>query len=131
MEQKTGFSSIRTEQEAYGVNFLVDGKIMRLDCMDITHIEQAAGITTIYTRSKQYRADYRVPELLNRLPEDQFMRISRNFIVGLSHVDRVENYIVTVGRCRLQVNYFYRSRLLEALKKVEPKAVVEIKKYNT
>ncbi len=130
MEQQTGFSSIRREQEAYGGNFLIGGKIVRLDFMEITHIGIAAGITTIHSCSKKYRADYRMIELLNRLPGDQFMRINREFIVGLSHVDRVENYTVIIGSHRLHVNYFYRSRLLEALGKVEPKAVIRITKYN-
>jgi DNA-binding LytR/AlgR family response regulator len=118
---------METIQET-GANFLLEGKIIRLDFMDITHIGIVGGITKIYTRSKKYSADYRVSELLSRLPADRFMRINREYIVGFSHVDRVENYVVYVGRYRLFVNYFYRSRLLAALEKHESGALIRISK---
>lgn len=131
MGQQTGFSSIRTAQEAYCANFLIEGKIMRLDCTDITHIGSEGGVTIIYTRKQKLRADYTIAEVVNRLPQELFVRINRYYIVAPAHVDRVENYIIIIGRHRIQANYFYRSRLLEALERVDPKPVIEIKKYNS
>ena len=131
MGQQTGFTSIRTAQEVYYANFLLEGKIVRLDCTDITHIGLDGGLTTIFTRSQKLRSDYTIAEVVNRLPQEFFVRINRYYIVAPAHVDRVENYIVVIGRHRIQANYFYRSKLLEALERVNPKPHIEIKKYIT
>jgi DNA-binding LytR/AlgR family response regulator len=129
MGEQTGFSSIRTAQEAYFANFLIEGKIVPLDCTDITHIGLESGITVIYTCNKKLRADYSIAEVVNRLPQELFVRISRYYIVAPAHVDRLSGYIVIIGRHRIQANYFYRSKLLEALERVNPKPIIDIKKY--
>jgi DNA-binding LytR/AlgR family response regulator len=108
---------------------LIEGKIVPLDCTDITHIGLEDAITVIYTRNKKLRTDYSIAEVVNRLPQELFVRISRYYIIAPAHVDRVDDYIVIIGRHRIRANYFYRSKLLEALERVNPKPIIDIKKY--
>jgi DNA-binding LytR/AlgR family response regulator len=119
MEQEKGLTKT-------GANFLVDGRIIRLDFSEITHIGVVAGVTNIYTRSRKYVSDYGITDLLQRLPGDRFLKIHRDFVVAPAHVDRVEQYQVFIGRYRLVVNFFYRSKLLAALDAVEPKPLVRV-----
>jgi two-component system LytT family response regulator len=112
-----------------GANFLCGGKVTRIIFAEITHIGLMAGIMTIYSGRQKYETDYDIAEVMKRLPPGDFVRINRDFIVAPAHIDRIEDYKVIIGRYKLSVNYFYRTRLLAALKKSESKSIVQIKTH--
>ncbi len=120
------------EQETItrGANFISEGKIIHLPFAAITHAGIAAGQVVIYTTGVKYPTAYDLTEIQRRLPAAQFMRVHREFIIAPVHVDSIEQYQVRIGRHRIQVNYFYRTRLLAALDLIEPKPFIDISRDN-
>lgn len=116
-------ASVQTQQEAtidVNSNFLflkADYKIRRINYEDILYIEGLKDYIKIFLKNeaKPIVSHYSMKLLEAKLPESQFMRIHRSFIVNLNCVTTVDRYRIVVGKEYLPVSDQYKEKFQKFL----------------
>jgi len=56
-------------------------------------------------------------QLESKLPQDQFLRIHKSYIISLSKIEKIEKHQVTIGKTRIPLSKLFRDVLLQRLNK--------------
>lgn len=85
---------------------------------DILYIEAAGNYMTYVLKERKLMCRQNVPEALLALPEQDFVRVHRSFIVGVKHVGKIARQQVWVNGVEIPVGASYEdgvARIREAL----------------
>jgi hypothetical protein len=74
----------------------VGNKLRRIELDEIRYIQVEGKYSAIQLESRQYHVKASLKDLLVILASDQFVRVSRNFVVNLKHIDHIDVYQSTV-----------------------------------
>lgn len=74
----------------------VGNKLRRIELDEIRYIQVEGKYSAIQLESRQYHVKASLKDLLLILASDQFVRVSRNFVVNLKHIDHIDVYQSTV-----------------------------------
>jgi DNA-binding LytR/AlgR family response regulator len=91
---------------------------VKLLLADILYLEAAGNYVNFVVKDKPpvlSRSTFL--EVINQLPEQQFARVHRSFVVAINQIDKVERHQVTIAHQKIPVSEAYYPGLLEALKK--------------
>lgn len=109
--------TLRNSSEPVDYIFVKDGyNQLKINFSDISFLEAAGNYVTFILDNKKVLTRMTLQESLNLLPEDQFTRIHRSYVVALAKVDKVERHQVTIGQKKVPVSGAYRENLNAALK---------------
>lgn len=78
---------------------------------DILYIEAAGNYMTYVLKERKLMCRQNVPEALQSLPEQDFMRVHRSFIVGVRHVSKMARQQVWVNGVEIPVGASYEESL--------------------
>lgn len=94
-------------------------KIRRINFNDILYIEGLKDYIKVYTtgEDKPVLSLNSIKSLEQKLPEDQFMRVHRSFIVNLNKIDTIERSRIIFGKTYIPVSDQYKDRFQEYLDK--------------
>ena len=94
-------------------------KIRRINFNDILYIEGLKDYIKVYTtgEDKPVLSLNSIKSLEQKLPEDQFMRVHRSFIVNLNKIDTIERSRIIFGKTYIPVSDQYRDKFQEYLDK--------------
>lgn len=84
---------------------------------DILYLEASGNYVTFVLKDKSILSRSTFAEATNLLPQDQFVRIHRSYIVSVSKIDKVERHQVTINSNTIPVSEAYSQNLTQALKK--------------
>jgi len=111
-----GSAGIKQEQKTdFKEDYLViraDRKLYKINYEDLIYIEGQKAYVTFHYKNKQTTALFSMKELEERLPNDQFIRIHKSFIVSISKIEVLEGNQLTVGEKRLPVGKSYREQVM-------------------
>lgn len=93
-----------------------DGKWITIPYVDILYVEGIKDYVKIHTQQKRVLVHSTMKDLVYQLPDQQFLRIHRSFIVNWRHVAEVEGYTFKVNNQVLPVGKTYRATVLTHLK---------------
>jgi DNA-binding LytR/AlgR family response regulator len=85
---------------------------------DILYIEAAGNYMTYVLKERKLMCRQNVPEVLLALPEQDFVRVHRSFIVGVQHVGKIARQQVWVNGVEIPVGASYEdgvARIREVL----------------
>ncbi len=85
---------------------------------DILYIEAAGNYMTYVLKERKLMCRQNVPEALQTLPEQDFVRVHRSFIVGVQHVGKIARQQVWVNGVEIPVGASYEdgvARIKEVL----------------
>ncbi|WP_373553206.1 LytR/AlgR family response regulator transcription factor [Haliscomenobacter sp.] len=85
---------------------------------DILYIEAAGNYMTYVLKERKLMCRQNVPEALHTLPEQDFVRVHRSFIVGVQHVGKIARQQVWVNGVEIPVGASYEdgvARIREVL----------------
>lgn len=85
---------------------------------DILYIEAAGNYMTYVLKERKLMCRQNVPEALQTLPEQDFVRVHRSFIVGVKHVGKIARQQVWVNGVEIPVGASYEdgvARIREVL----------------
>lgn len=85
---------------------------------DILYIEAAGNYMTYVLKERKLMCRQNVPEALQALPEQDFVRVHRSFIVGVKHVGKIARQQVWVNGVEIPVGASYEdgvARIREVL----------------
>jgi len=94
-------------------------KIRRINFNDILYIEGLKDYIKVYTtgEDKPVLSLNSMKSLEEKLPEDQFMRVHRSFIVNLNKISIIERSRIIFGKTYIPVSDQYKDKFQEYLDK--------------
>jgi len=93
----------------------VGNKLRRIQLSDIRFIQVEGKYSAIQLESRQYHVKASLKDLLHILDSEDFVRVSRNFVVNLNHIDHIDVYQSTVhiGGEDVPVSRTYKENLMK------------------
>ncbi|MDT7827097.1 LytTR family DNA-binding domain-containing protein [Pricia sp. S334] len=91
-------------------------KKVRVDYKDIKWIEALGDYVKLVTEKKNILVLSSMKAIEGRLPEDNFLRIHKSYIVNLKRIETFSNTIVQVGGKQLPLSRKRKSKFLSVLK---------------
>lgn len=113
-EQK--FSSEREVQQDF-MFVRADRKMIRINFNDIAYIESLSDYLKIHTHTGSILIREAMSNIEKELPDREFIRIHRSFIVSLASLDSYTNEHLEVSGKALPISRSYKSAVLEKLEK--------------
>ena len=92
-----------------------DGKHVRVKLKDIIYVEAMRDFVVIYTDKAKLVTLMNLKEFSAQLPEDQFLRIHRSYVVPVSRVEAIEGNIVRILNHEIPIGESYRNRVMSQL----------------
>jgi DNA-binding LytR/AlgR family response regulator len=90
-----------------------NGDYTRINYSDIIYIECVKNYVRIITTKTAFIALVTMKHVEKILPQDEFCRIHRSYIVSLNHIHRFSNKYVNIGERRLPISDQNKDILME------------------
>ena len=106
----------RIEETAKDYFFIREkGSSVKLVIADILYIQALGDYVTIHTATKKHTIHYSISAIEKKLPESQFLRVHRSYIIALDKIDSVEDGTAFVYQQPVPVGDTQRNELMRRL----------------
>lgn len=107
------------EEEAIvsSVSVKVDGYFVEIELEQLLYAQSFGNYVKLHTTKKIYLASITTTELEKCLPEKNFMRIHKSYIVSLDKIESTEKDFVSIKKEKLPIGITYKRELSDRLKK--------------
>ncbi|KRB59844.1 LytTR family DNA-binding domain-containing protein [Flavobacterium sp. Root186] len=112
--------NIKTKEEEAVVNKVsvkVDGYFIDIELDQLLYAQSFGNYVKLHTAKRTYLASITTTELEKCLPEKNFIRIHKSYIVSLDKIDTTEKDFVIIKNEKLPVGITYKRELTDRLKK--------------
>lgn len=92
-----------------------DSQLIRVNSKDIVYIEALADYISIHTTNAKYTILSTMKAIESRLPEDDFARIHRSYIIRIDRIKVIEDAIVFVDDKSFPISRTHRENLFKKL----------------
>jgi len=99
------------------VNVKVDGYLVDIELNQLLFAQSFGNYVKLHTTKRTYLASITTSEFEKCLPEKNFMRIHKSYIVALDKIDETEKDFVIIRKEKLPIGITYKRELSERLKK--------------
>ena len=99
----------------YKKNLLVrsDRKMVKINHEDIMYIESLSDYIKIHTKTQTITTRETITNIELKLPDEEFSRIHRSFIVSVNHISSYNNEYVEIEKQFFPISRTYRDRFLK------------------
>ncbi len=116
---KQKFEEENEKQNSEGIFLKSSNSIfVRFFYDDVLFVEAMENYVAIQTTLKKYTIHFTMKAMLDKLPEDKFVRIHRSFIINIDKIDRIDNnmiYLHTLEKKPFILSKSYKDNLLKKL----------------
>ncbi len=110
-------SQPQAAQEQMSHLFIKSGyDLIRIDLNKLLFVQSADNYLIFHEPGRQTVGRMTLTSIQERLPAARFMRVHHSYIVSLTHVERLEDGVIVIGRYRLPVSLKYRKEVLSRFK---------------
>jgi DNA-binding LytR/AlgR family response regulator len=95
--------------------FRADRKMVKVYLNDILYIESLKDYVKIITSKGQIITKQSISSVEEMLPEGEFMRIHRSFVVAVRKIDSYTSNDITIGKTELPVGPLYRHEITKKI----------------
>ena len=92
-----------------------DSKIVRIPYEKVLFVEALADYVIIQTEAKKHIVHFTMKGIVNRLPDDDFVRTHRSYIVNLDKIEALEDNSLLIGEKYIPIGASYKEALLNQL----------------
>ncbi|MDA6070347.1 LytTR family DNA-binding domain-containing protein [Flavobacterium sp. AC] len=111
-------AKIKTEETVVNsVNVKVDGYFMDIELDQLLFAQSFGNYVKLHTIKRTYLASITTSELEKCLPEKNFMRIHKSYIVALDKIEATDKDFVVIKNEKLPVGITYKRELSDRIKK--------------
>lgn len=103
--EKKDYITIRADYKLYKINF-----------SQIRYIEGHSEYVKFYTDQRNIMAYYTLKKLELELPENQFIRVHKSFIVSMNYVQEIESEFVVLEDKKIPIGHRYKEQLMRVIK---------------
>lgn len=97
--------------------FVKDGyDWVRINLDELQYVESEGNYLTFQETGKKALTRMTISEAADMLPNDQFMRVHKSYIVALNRIEKIERHQLTIGKVQVPLSGSYRDELLERVK---------------
>lgn len=95
-----------------------DRKMVKIMVSDILYIESLKDYVRIFVPHQQIITKQTITSLEDMLPDDEFVRVHRSFIVPLRRIDSYHQHAVFINKTELPVGPLYRNEVMKRLQQL-------------
>lgn len=92
-----------------------DGMIVKVFIEDITFVETAKDYVRIHTVNETYMTLVSLKHIEKELPQEQFIRVHRYYLVAYAHIEKLEGNRIYVGDSRITISRALREQVYQAI----------------
>lgn len=92
-----------------------DYKLYKIEYSDLLYVEGQSEYVTFHLKDKKVTAYYSLKKLEEELPQNEFVRIHKSYIVAISQIEAIEGNMVSVAGQKLAIGKNYKDALMERL----------------
>ncbi|MBI9060008.1 MAG: response regulator transcription factor [Labilibaculum sp.] len=92
-----------------------DKKTIKLNFKDIKYIEGLGDYIKIHTKSKTIISKLTIKKMEELLPENDFPRVHKSFIVSLNLIDSIEGNQIEIENKKLPIGQMYRQNFMNLI----------------
>lgn len=93
-----------------------DKKTIRVNISDIYYIEGLGDYIKIYLSDKKLVTNLSMKKIMSLLPENQFYRIHKSYIISLDRLESIEGNMVKINNSKLPVGNSFRQDFMLHIK---------------
>ena len=92
----------------------VGNKLRKVKLDDILYIEVEGKYSALQVNERKYNVKASLKDLLQKLPANKFVRVSRNFVVNLKRIQHIDTfqYTIKVGDVEIPISRTYKEELM-------------------
>lgn len=112
--------TVKAKEEEIAINAVsvkVDGYFIEIELDQLLFAQSFGNYVKLHTTKRTYLASITTTELEKCLPEKNFMRIHKSYIVALDKIETTEKDFVIIKNERLPIGITYKRELTDRLKK--------------
>jgi len=91
---------------------------VKINIDDILYMESLKDYVKICTLTGDITTKYRISDMEDNLPDKNFLRIHRSFIINFKHITAFTASDVEIGKIELPIGESYKEQVLRMLKKL-------------
>lgn len=92
-----------------------EGRLVKVTLSDIQWVEAQGDYVMIHTSEDRHIVHSTMKGMSNKLPEYDFARVHRSFIVRIDQIEDIEDASLVIGRKVIPIGASYKSKLLSRL----------------
>lgn len=93
----------------------VNSVLRRVNMHDIIYIEAMADYLTVHTATQKYVLKSTMKNIMDKLPEKEFIRVHNSFIVRIDKITSIEDANLTIGKKIVPISRNRRKALMDSL----------------
>lgn len=111
--EKAGRTLSETNADTEHITIKADGKLYRLHFGEILFAESQGDYLTVHTKNEKMTFYQTLKDFCERLPETQFARIHRSYLVSLLHISFIEGNVVQIADHKLPIGNAYKEAFIQ------------------
>lgn len=108
-------TSITPITEAPFIYLKADKKMVKVFLKDIIYIESLRDYVKVKTLQKDIITYQRITYLEEKLPDAQFLRIHRSYIIAIDKIQSFDSMVIEIGNQELPIGRLYKAAVRKAL----------------
>lgn len=108
-------ANLSVEKKDY-ITIRADYKLYKINFSQIRYIEGHSEYVKFYTEQRNIMAYYTLKKLELELPENQFIRVHKSFIVSMNYVQEIESDFVVLEDKKIPIGHRYKEQLMRVIK---------------
>ena len=89
-----------------------DTRFFKVNYEDILYIEGMRDYIAIHTPRQKILTLMSMTKMLERLPDGDFMRVHKSYIIGVNHISMIQNNRVLIGEKEIPISNSYKEALV-------------------
>ena len=117
-ESKTSADALNSENDFIFVKTESKGKLLKINLKDIDYIEGMKNYVAIYCDKQKILVYTTMKELEEKLPQKQFMRVHKSFIIPVNKITGIEGNLLRLKNISAEIiiGESYKAELMEMVK---------------
>lgn len=116
IDSKNQIIPIQSPEKKEFITIRADYKLYKINFSDIKYIEGHSEYVKFYTLQKNIMAHYTLKKLELELPNNQFIRVHKSFIVSMDYVQEIESEFVVLEDKKIPIGHRYKEQLMKIVK---------------
>lgn len=95
----------------------VGNKLRRIHLQDVRFIEVEGKYSAIHVGERKYNVKASLKDLLLKLPHDDFVRVSRNFVINIDRVTHIDTFqfVIKIDQDEIPISRTYKDELMKRI----------------
>jgi DNA-binding LytR/AlgR family response regulator len=115
ISKDVNYNTFHTTAEDQAIFLKIDKRLVRIPHADIFYVEGLGDYIKVITARSTHVSYFSLGKIAGLLPDQQFLRIHKSFIINLRHIQFVEGNLVRILDKELPVGITYKEALYRKL----------------